>query len=402
MRLRIAVVSGYFSEGMGYTENCLPKTLARMGHEVHVLTSTMNVYANSPDYERNYGAFLGPKDQGVRTFETDGYTVHRLPSRLVANYVNISGLRARLKSLRPDVVHVTEIASLPSYKLAFLRAFMGFKLFGETHQHMSIVKPYLRAPGGHHLQRSMYWLTRTMPTKIASLAFERCYAIAPDCVEVATRFYGVPPALTKLQSLGTDTLLFRPAEGPEEVAARTAKRASFGYGPDDIVCIYTGRFSKDKNPLVLARAVDQLVKAGHRQFHGLFVGEGEQKQAILECQHAQVRAFAQHLELSKLYQMADIAAWPRQESMSMLDAAASGLPLVVSADIGENERVAGNGRVYKENDVDDLARALLSLGDAQERASLAAHGRQKMARSFSWMSLAESVVADYRKALGRS
>jgi len=400
--MRIAVVSAFFSEGMGYTENCLPKTLARLGHEVHVLTSTLNVYGNSPDYERTYGAFLGPADQGVRTFKTDGYTVHRMSSRLIANYVNIHGLRARLKSLRPDVVHVTEIASLPAFKLAFLRAFMGFKLFGESHQHMSVVRPYVRAAQGHRLQKSIYWLTRTLPTKIASRSFERCYAIAPDCVEVATRFYGVPHALTKLQSLGTDTLLFRPAEGPEEVAARTALRASSGYGPDDVVCIYTGRFSKDKNPLVLARAIDQLVKAGHTQFHGLFVGEGEQKQAILECQHAQVRAFAQHLELAKLYQMADIATWPRQESMSMLDAAASGLPLVVSADIGENERVAGNGRVYKENDVADMARALLSLGDAKERATLAAHGRQKMARNFSWMSIAESIVADYRAALGQS
>jgi glycosyltransferase involved in cell wall biosynthesis len=402
MGLRIAVVSAFFSEGMGYTENCLPKTLARLGHEVHVLTSTLNVYGNSPDYERTYSAFLGPADQGVRTFQTDGYTVHRLPSTLVSGFVNIRGLRAALRAVKPDVVHCTEIASLQSFKLAFLRPMLGFKLFGETHQHMSVVRPYVRDANGSRVRKAIYWATRTLPTKLASRAYERCYAIAPDCVEVATRFYGVPIALTKLQSLGTDTLLFRPAEGAEEAEARRAMRSASGYGDQDIVCIYTGRFSKDKNPLVLAEAIDELVNAGHTQFHGLFVGEGEQKQAIQDCVHTQVRAFAQHLQLARLYQMADVAVWPRQESMSMLDAAATGLPLVVSAEIGENARVAGNGRVYRENDVHDMARALLSLADSGERAALALHGREKMARDFSWMSIAKAIVADYEAALGRA
>jgi glycosyltransferase involved in cell wall biosynthesis len=298
-------------------------------------------------------------------------------------------------------VHCTEIASLAAFKLAFLRLFMGFKLFAETHQHLSVVRPYVRAPRGHYLQKALYWLTRTLPTKIASRAIERCYAIAPDCVEVATRYYGVPQRMTKLQSLGTDTLLFRPAETPEEVVTRVAMRQAAGLGAGDVLCIYTGRFSKDKNPLILARAIDKLVADGHTNFHGLFVGEGEQKQEILGCRHTQVRAFAQHLELAKLYQMADVAVWPRQESMSMLDAAATGLPLVVSADIGENERVAGNGCVYRENDVTDMARALLSLGDATERSRMAAHGREKMARDFSWMSIASSIVADYAAVLGR-
>jgi glycosyltransferase involved in cell wall biosynthesis len=401
MSLKIVVVSGFFSEGMGYTENCLPKTLARLGHDVHVVTSTFNVYGNSAEYERTYSAFLGPADQGVRTFRTDGYTVHRLPCRLVAGYVNLRGLGATLRQLRPDVVHCTEIASLIAFKLAFLRLFMKFKLFGETHQHLSVVKPYVRAPHGHRLRKAFYWLTRTLPTRIASAAFERCYAIAPDCVEVATRYYGVPRSKTRLQSLGTDTLLFRPAETPEEISARQSRRRAAGFGEDAVVCIYTGRFSRDKNPLVLARAIDELVAGGHGKFHGLFVGEGEQKQAILECRHTQVHAFARHLELAQLYQIADIAVWPRQESMSMLDAAASGLPLVVSADIGENERVTGNGHVYRENDVADMARVLLSLGDAAERARLAAHGREKMARDFSWMSIASSIVADYAAVLGR-
>jgi glycosyltransferase involved in cell wall biosynthesis len=58
--------------------------------------------------------------------------------------------------------------------------------------------------------------------------------------------------------------------------------------------------------------------------------------------------------------------------------------------------------VYRENDVHDMARALLSLADSGERAALALHGREKMARDFSWMSIAKAIVADYEAALGRA
>jgi hypothetical protein len=44
--MKIAVVSIFYSEGMGYSENCLPRALAALGHEVHLITTVFNVYGN--------------------------------------------------------------------------------------------------------------------------------------------------------------------------------------------------------------------------------------------------------------------------------------------------------------------------------------------------------------------
>lgn len=392
--MRIVIVSAFYSEGMGYTENCLPKSLAALGHDVHVIASNLNVYGNSADYGRTYQAFLGPADQGAKRISIDGYIVHRLQSRNIAGYIYIESLTAKVREIAPDVVHCTEIASLQSFVLAAAKPFLGFKYFAETHQHLSVIKPFLRQPNGFLVKRAIYWLTRTLPTFLASLAVEKCYAIAPDCVDVATRFYGVPADKTKLQSLGTDTDLFRPAASTDELALRRKMRAELGYAESDVVCIYTGRFSKDKNPLVLAQAIDRLC-AQQPNFRGLFIGEGPQKDEILHCRSTQVLPFAKHTQLADLYRIADVAIWPRQESMSMLDAAACELPLIVSDQIGENERVAGNGRTYIENSADDLARVILSLSDDLERKSLGAKGRTKMIANFSWSSIAKSIVRDY-------
>src|SRR5436190_1427792 len=144
-KLKIAVVSAFYSEGMGYTENCLSKALASLGHEIHLVTSTFNVYGNEPLDDQTYRGFPGPRH-------------------------------------------------------------------------------------------------------VASLAVEKCYAVTPDCGEVAVRFYGVPRSKIKLLSLGTDTDVFHPAESEQDRVSRSALRHSLGFGDDDLVCIYTGRFSDEKNP----------------------------------------------------------------------------------------------------------------------------------------------------------
>jgi glycosyltransferase involved in cell wall biosynthesis len=395
--MRIAVVSIFYSEGMGYTENCLPKALAARGHDVHLVTSMFNVYGNQADYAATYGDFLGSNVVNPGTTRVDGYYVHRLKARIVSGYVVSPGLAAKVREIAPDVVHSLEIASLETYRLALQKPFRRFALFCETHQHMSVVKPFLKRPGGL-VQKAAYRLTRTLPTRLASAAVDTCYAISPDCAEVATRFYGVPRHKVKLQSLGADTELFHPLETEADLLARSALRRRLGFTDEDIVCVYSGRFSQDKNPLLLAQAIDILSHRDSR-FKGLFIGEGVQKSAIAACRNTTVVPFMRHRDLAEHYRASDVAVWPTQESMSMLDAASSGLPLVVSNAVGEVERVKGSGRMYSENDVNSLVEVLSSLGAPTERRTLGAVGRQKMLNGFNWARYAATVEADYRDAL---
>ncbi len=395
--MKIAVVSAFYSEGMGYTENCLPKALAALGHEVHVLTSTFNVYGNSAEYDKTYRRFLGPPKVATGSTSLDGYQVHRLDARIVSGYIWIKGLYGKIARISPDIVHSIEIASLQTIELAMKKPFAEWDLFCETHQHLSVVKPFLKSANGALLQKALYRITRTIPTSLASHAVKRCYAIAPDCAEVATRFYGVPHSKVKVQSLGADTELFRPVETEADQLERRNVRQSLGFTHNDIVCVYTGRFSLDKNPLILARALDALCERDPR-FKGLFIGDGVQKDEITACKNTTILPFMKHKTLAEHYRASDIAAWPTQESMSMLDAASSGLPLVVSDRIGEVDRVTGNGKMYEENSVASLVAVLSSLSDAAARHAYGNAGRQKMLTGFSWAHYARSVEADYCEA----
>ena len=85
----------------------------------------------------------------------------------------------------------------------------------------------------------------------------------------------------------------------------------------------------------------------------------------------------------------------------MLDAASSGIPIVVSSAVGAKERVNGNGRMYEENDVNSMVDVLLSLASREERQALGAVGHRKMLTGSNWKSYARVVEADYHDALKR-
>lgn len=396
--MKIAVIAGFYSEGMGYSENCLPKFLALAGHEVHVVASNLNVYANAPDYDTTYQSFLGPPEVPVGSTTNDvGVTVHRLPARMIGHHVWHAGIIAKIRELKPDVVHLMEIASIPAFMLAPMKPMLGYKMFAESHQHMSVLNPVLKTKGPS-VGKLAYTLTRTLPTFLASCAVEKCYAISPDCAETARRYYGVPADKIVLQHLGSDTERFHPPESDADIADRLALREQLGFAENDIVAVYTGRFSSGKDPLLLAKAIARL-RARGLPFRGLFVGAGPQHQEIAATEGCVIRSFMTHHDLARHYRASDIAVWPKQESMSMLDAGATGLPVVVCDTMGEPERVEGSGRMFREDDASALAQVLADLSDPVERQRLGAVGRAKMERSFSWSKIARELADDFSASL---
>jgi glycosyltransferase involved in cell wall biosynthesis len=290
---------------------------------------------------------------------------------------------------------VTEIASLNTFKLVLLKPFFKFKLYTESHQHLSVVKPYVVNPKLNVIKNIIYKLTRTLPTFFASLFIEKCFAIAPDCVEVANKYYGVPISKIKLQPLGTDTILFHPLLTEKDKLQRDEIRGYLGLKENDILCIYTGRFTKDKDPLILAKAVDMLYNEGYN-FFSLFIGHGTQKTEIQNHNNAITLDFMRHIDLADYYRASDVGVWPKQESMSMLDAASSGLPLIVTDHIGELNRVEGNGYVYEEGSIDDLVKKLLYFSDKVLRDNMGRNGSHKMRENYSWINVATNIEKYYR------
>ncbi len=396
--MRIVFLAEWYSSGMGYAENQLTKAMASLGPEVHLVTSNAQVYFNSPTYKETYESFLGPPIVECGTSQVDGYTLHRLPFSFIRHrYLTLNGLRNKLQEIQPDIVHNFDVTSYTNWQLLWAKCFVPFKLFLECHTHASVF-PLAKE---QHPKLNLPQNIRKTVGRLLGIFSEKCYPISIDSGDIAHRFYGIPSRKMEIVSLGVDTELFHPVRTKEDQQARETLRVKLGVTPEEILCIYTGRFSPSKHPLCLAQAVTHARQLGH-PVRGLFVGGGEQEQQILANDGNIVQSWVKAKELPGYYRAADIGVWPREESTSQLDAASCGLPLIISDGTQVPERIDGNGLVYKHDDAQDLAQQILRLNEPARRKNLGHVGREKVEQNYSWKSIAQYHLERYRQALPRS
>lgn len=403
--MKIVIISCWFSENMGYAENFLPRALAKLGNEVHVVTSTAQVYYNSPNYDKTYKEHLGSAIVSEGTKEIDGFTLHRLPFREVKKSlhnpfgffgIHLIGLYDYLAKLKPDVIQVFSIDEFATFEAARYSRDNGVKFFTESHVHASVLK----VNGKYDTKTNLIKLANKFRSSLQLIneTTIKCFPIAEDVAEIAVDFFQVPKEKIKIQSLGVNTDLFKPIESEEEKNERIQLRQELGFGESDIVAIYTGRFSASKSPNVLAEAI-HLLQSKDSSFKGLFLGNGtdEEKTQLSSKVGCVVHLFVTVNELPKYYRAADIGVWPREESTSQLDAAACGLPLILSDQIKVLERVDGNGLRFKEGDAKDLAEKIFSLKDIELRKKMSSKSIENVLLKFSWDKIAEERLRDYSR-----
>ncbi|MFI5148637.1 MAG: glycosyltransferase family 4 protein [Bacteroidia bacterium] len=393
----VVIISDWFSEGMGYAENHLPAFLAREGAEVHVVSSDLQIYATDQAlYSKVYEPNLGPPIVPCGVKKINGFTLHRLSNYRTPYGIGITALKETLARIKPDIVYLFEIAAETTLQAIACKKELGYKLFTESRMHRSVFTP----PSTLY-QRLKYYFSIKRKWRKAGEAFEKCYPVAPDVLEMICKYLGQEERKCELSSLAVDTTLFVPPVSPDQLAERKKRRKELGFSDPDIVCIYTGRFNDDKGPLILARAIGMLHAQGHQGFKALFIGAGEESyiESMKEQKGCVVHPFVPSAELVKYYQAADIGVWPKQESTSQLDAAACGLPLILSSRVADTARIEGNGLSYEHESYEDLAARIRSLEALPVRKQLGNYGVDKIQKLYSWKYIARKRLLDFEKAL---
>jgi glycosyltransferase involved in cell wall biosynthesis len=398
--MRIVVLTETFTRRMGYIQTILPKYFARQGHEVHVITMPFPPYYLLRDFKETYGQFTGEEPIVPGTTESvNGYTLHVVAAERKLGYMRMVGLQRKLAEIRPDIVQTWVSVGWIALDAARMKRKCGYKLFSGNHNTMSTGHESL-ALGGSLRKRTKRFVTRFLPGRYSSYAVERCYAVTVDCAEIAWRYYGVQRKKVEIMHLGVDPDYFYPPRSITDNEERETIRALLGMNPYDIVCIYTGKMTEEKNPLILAQAVRRLREMG-KPYAAVFIGNGLQSERIGAMPHCRILDFMHFSKLAAYYRASEIGVWTGNESTSQLDAAACAIPIIISDAVTYREHVDGNGLVFRQNNVDALVMKLSELESREERKRLGQRGAEKMHREFSWDSVAHRRLAHYCEALGQ-
>ena len=436
--MKIVFISDWFAEDMGYSENLLPQAMARLGHEVHLVTSDGRPYFTQPMYEKVYAPIYGSSIVDCYVRKVEGVTIHRLPHTIKRGSIWIQGLYRTLKHIGPDIVQVFEVTPLTTLYSGLWSSLIGYRLFSESRMHASVYSDMVTSSNVRFSRKIQLYLSYSIRKNLRSLETqyrlqgskhfipallklpfelvlgllekfilfriaigrtEKCYPLSEDVLEILSRVFDWPEDKLEISPLGVNTSLFRPP-GPEHQSQRNKLRLSLGFADNDIVCIYTGRFTKEKDPLSLALAIQKLAEEG-LPFRGLFVGHGDTTyiDKLSKCSGSVLHPFVAVSSLPSFYWAADIGVWPRQESTSQFDAMACGLPLVLSDQVRAHERTDGNAATFREGDFHSLALTIKSLFPIERRKSMGKIGAERARTKFSWDSIAASRIEDYRQSV---
>src|SRR6266849_9022315 len=171
---------------------------------------------------------------------------------------------------------------------------------------------------------------------------------------------GFDPAKLKIFPRGLDTELFHPTRRDP------AFWEKFTAANGQIRLLYVGRISREKDLDVLANAYRRLRDEG-LPVQLFVVGHGPYSEALAKSLPAAFfTGYLRGTELATAYASADIFVFPSTTDTFgnvILEAQASGLPVVVSDSGGPKELVAdkANGLITRSHDVEDFTRAIRTL-----------------------------------------
>lgn len=402
-KLIIVLIVKWHSEKVGYAPNCLSKELADQGHELHIFTTKYQTYFSHPNYDQIYQKYLGPNILSEGVFKDGSITIHRLPSWRFGNIIWINGLWKALRVVNPDIVQSYDINEPHTVKLALYHRFFKYKLF--TANHFILIS--FRLLGNWRkldFKKRMYvqWMFK-LPGSIIRRVSKKCYAVTRDAKALAHLFFGFKFNEVEVSTLGVDTRLYFPVQADD--TNRQHLRNELGFKQEDIVCVFSGKITQEKSPLVLAEAISKL-NGIHKNYKALFIGSGELAQEIQQFPHCKHIDFVPSHELANYYRASDIAVWPRSVTTSILDAAACALPVIVSDEVAAYELYDNEAKdyhlspniiaaKYPTNQVDSLVEKLLLLENKALRVEIGQKVQERIEKNSSWKAIAQKRLYDY-------
>jgi glycosyltransferase involved in cell wall biosynthesis len=204
-------------------------------------------------------------------------------------------------------------------------------------------------------------------------------------------YEGVDPLKIDVIYNSIDLSFFSPGEKDIELMNK------LNISKNDYIIIFVGKLVSWKNPFTLLYASKILVQKG-LPIKLIFIGQGAQKSnlwktaELLELTNNIIFLnFIENTELNKYYRLADVfvmpsmttIVWEDQFPFAVIEAMASGLPVIVTESGGMPELVGSVGRIYPQGNYRKLAGYLYEiLTDKKLRIEMANKSRQRAEQMF--------------------
>lgn len=393
--MKIVHVMNWYVPEMGYQENFLPAEQKKLGVDVEIITSDR--VPEYKGYERSVGSIIGERIIGIGLFEDNNVKIHRLPSLFeteMNGQILLKGLIKKLEQLNPDIVQTHGAFSPLTLQVILCSKYLNYNVFVDDHSHNNNFyidtlskRIYLTLAKTFYLfygKRVCFWMPVTHSAK-----------------QILQSILKIPDEKIALLPLGADTSRFK-----KSMELRKIGRDEIRIKYDSFVIISSGKFDECKDIHFLIKAFEKAVEE-YPDIYLLLLGNGpEEYMAKLTDivnsagldRNVIFKNFVTNSELSKYYNAADIGVWPGDHSITVIEAVATGLPVVIPEDDPAYQvLIEGNASIcFERGNIDSLSTAILKLMKNQNmRHKLTENSLNLVEETLSWNKVAVKSISIY-------
>ena len=353
--MKILHIEDRFHPGLGHQINNFAK-LHDPKIEFHILSSNSFYPWKGTDREEIITVFDKEfeKKYNVIIHRTD--ILFEIHSR-----VWMKKLKKTILDINPDIIYAHGIETFSAIRVILSRLSKKYKTFTDTHTLLGQSK-------NKFVGSLFYFIFKRTVVPIINKRNVGVFFTANENGMMLKDIYGITENNIHSCLIGTDTSKFY-----FDDIQRKSLRGRYNINENDIAIIYTGKHNVIKQPHLVLNAVKNLDRKNTVKLFLFFIGSKDEKYFLKHFGDKPDFKFKliyipeiENDELYKYYSMADIAVFPKENTLSILDVQACKLPVILEDNQTNRDRIRYSGLLYEKNNLNDLSDKIYKLITANE------------------------------------
>jgi glycosyltransferase involved in cell wall biosynthesis len=378
--MKIVITVEEFDPNKGYLEYYLAKELTRLGHKVSVFT-------------------FGHGDKVDKKTLTEGFEVVSLPYLTVLTPYHIPSLSAVahilrfIKSEKPEIIHCQPLNSPLSLVFISCKRLSRYRIVGSLITGEYSINSTIKS--------LKYNFGKIVIEHYVANRIAIFFAIDYGWKKTLLKLFNIATERIALIPLGADPSLFK-----YDMTARVNTRKLLGVSLDDIVVVYSGKIIPPKKLDILLKAIAPIIQQNYR-VKLLLLGNGQPScinylkklSSNLKISNNVIfSSWVHRTKLSDFYSASDIGVWPGSISISIIEAASVGLPIIVRRSLITNFATEyGNGFAFEPDNITELNAYLEKLiTNYNLRIDMGEKSRLLVEQKLNWKTIAHLYLDAYR------
>lgn len=369
--MKIVITVEHFDPNKGYLEYYLARELTKLGHKVCIFT-------------------FGWSKSVLRTMLKEGFEVVSVPHIAIVNSYHMPSLSGVayitkfVKVEKPDIIHCQPLFSPLSLLFISCQRLSKHRIVGSF------------ITGEYSINSTIadlkYNFIKTIIKHCVKNKVATFFAINDGWKETLHKLFNIPYQKISVIPLGADPKLFK-----FDVKARIKVRNLLGLSAEDVVVVYSGKIIPPKELHALVRAIEPII-GQNRNVKLLIVGNGESsyigylKEICLNLEISNNVIFhpwVHRTRLRDIYSASDIAVWPGGPSISIVEAASVGLPVIIKRSaITKYALQYQNGFTFEQGKIAQLRDYLrILIQNEKMRKDMGCRSRSLVEQKLNWRSI---------------